>query len=81
MEPLITDKDGTTYTIEEWQNAHRSGVYESSIGGQTRYGAACSCGFRTSPYARDKTAPEAQLTEHLQTTWLSAEMAHQDKEP
>ncbi len=80
MEPLITDRDGTTYTVEEWQNAHRSGVYESSIGGQTRYGAACSCGFRTSPYAIDRSGPESQIQQHLQTLWLSAEMVYTESE-
>lgn len=79
-EKTFQGPDGTEYTYEEWANHHFNSVFEGMPGGQTRYGAACSCGWRTSPYAVDRSGPEAQIQQHLQTLWLSAEMVYNESE-
>lgn len=78
-EMTFNGPDGTVYTYEQWRNAHISSVYESMLpGGKTVYGGACSCGWRTPPYTKDKTNPQQHIDTHLLTTWLGAEMQYED---
>ena len=79
-EKTFQGPDGTEYTYDEWAAAHFTSVYEGSVGPITRYGGACSCGWRTTPYAKDRSGPEALIQQHLQTLWLSAEMVYNESE-